>query len=111
MLPPILVNSDSLTGSGQLPKFAEESFRCSVCGDVQARRSAIRRKEGKTTELMHTLNGRWPPSWKRVRRRMVPFGSRRLWCPISAATESRRVERPVPVAMEWEQEVDGRYLS
>ena len=28
MLPPILVNSASLTGSGQLPKFAEESFRC-----------------------------------------------------------------------------------
>jgi len=28
VLPPILVNSDSLTGSGQLPKFAEESFRC-----------------------------------------------------------------------------------
>ncbi|MCP9885113.1 serine--tRNA ligase [Synechococcus sp. ATX 2A4] len=28
VLPPILVNTDSLTGSGQLPKFAEESFRC-----------------------------------------------------------------------------------
>ena len=28
MLPPVLVNSASLTGSGQLPKFAEESFRC-----------------------------------------------------------------------------------
>ncbi len=28
MQPPILVNSASLTGSGQLPKFAEESFRC-----------------------------------------------------------------------------------
>ncbi|MFN9645742.1 MAG: serine--tRNA ligase [Cyanobacteriota bacterium] len=28
MMPPILVNSASLTGSGQLPKFAEESFRC-----------------------------------------------------------------------------------
>ncbi len=26
--PPILVNSASLIGSGQLPKFAEESFRC-----------------------------------------------------------------------------------
>ncbi|MEB3242358.1 MAG: serine--tRNA ligase [Cyanobacteriota bacterium] len=26
--PPILVNTASLTGSGQLPKFAEESFRC-----------------------------------------------------------------------------------
>jgi seryl-tRNA synthetase len=26
--PPILVNSASLTGSGQLPKFADESFRC-----------------------------------------------------------------------------------
>ena len=29
VLPPALVNSASLTGSGQLPKFAEESFRCS----------------------------------------------------------------------------------
>ncbi|MEB3157589.1 MAG: serine--tRNA ligase [Cyanobacteriota bacterium] len=28
VLPPILVNSASLTGSGQLPKFAEESFKC-----------------------------------------------------------------------------------
>lgn len=28
ILPPILVNSASLTGSGQLPKFAEDSFRC-----------------------------------------------------------------------------------
>lgn len=28
VLPPILVNSASLTGSGQLPKFADESFRC-----------------------------------------------------------------------------------
>ncbi len=29
VLPPVLVNSASLEGSGQLPKFAEESFRCS----------------------------------------------------------------------------------
>ena len=29
VLPPVLVNSASLTGSGQLPKFADESFRCS----------------------------------------------------------------------------------
>ncbi len=28
LLPPILVNSDSLQGTGQLPKFAEESFKC-----------------------------------------------------------------------------------
>ena len=28
VLPPSLVNTASLTGSGQLPKFAEESFRC-----------------------------------------------------------------------------------
>ncbi len=26
--PPFLVNTDSLTGTGQLPKFAEESFKC-----------------------------------------------------------------------------------
>jgi seryl-tRNA synthetase len=29
VLPPLLVNSDSLTATGQLPKFAEESFKCS----------------------------------------------------------------------------------
>ncbi|HIK28337.1 MAG: serine--tRNA ligase [Oscillatoriaceae bacterium SKW80] len=28
MMPPILINSNSLTGTGQLPKFAEESFKC-----------------------------------------------------------------------------------
>ena len=28
VLPPALVNTASLTGSGQLPKFADESFRC-----------------------------------------------------------------------------------
>jgi len=28
VMPPILVNTASLTASGQLPKFAEESFRC-----------------------------------------------------------------------------------
>ncbi len=28
VMPPILVNTASLTGSGQLPKFAEESFKC-----------------------------------------------------------------------------------
>lgn len=28
VMPPILVNSASLTGTGQLPKFAEESFKC-----------------------------------------------------------------------------------
>ena len=28
ILPPILVNSASFTGSGQLPKFAEDSFKC-----------------------------------------------------------------------------------
>jgi len=34
-----------------------EISSCSVCGDFQARRSAIRCKEGKTTQLLHTLNG------------------------------------------------------
>jgi len=29
LLPPALVNSESLTGSGQLPKFSNESFKCS----------------------------------------------------------------------------------
>ncbi len=28
VMPPILVNSTALTGTGQLPKFAEESFKC-----------------------------------------------------------------------------------
>jgi seryl-tRNA synthetase len=34
-----------------------EISSCSTCGDFQARRSAIRMKEGKTTRLLHTLNG------------------------------------------------------
>ena len=29
VMPPVLVNSDSLQGTGQLPKFAEDSFKCS----------------------------------------------------------------------------------
>ena len=29
LIPPALVNSDSLQGSGQLPKFSNESFKCS----------------------------------------------------------------------------------
>ncbi len=28
VMPPALINSDSLTGTGQLPKFGEESFQC-----------------------------------------------------------------------------------
>lgn len=28
VMPPVLINSDSLTGTGQLPKFSEESFQC-----------------------------------------------------------------------------------
>ncbi|MGB2924499.1 MAG: serine--tRNA ligase [Limnothrix sp.] len=28
VMPPVLVNSESLTGTGQLPKFSEESFKC-----------------------------------------------------------------------------------
>jgi seryl-tRNA synthetase len=34
-----------------------EISSCSVCGDFQARRSSIRCKDGKTTQLLHTLNG------------------------------------------------------
>jgi seryl-tRNA synthetase len=34
-----------------------EISSCSVCGDFQARRSAIRLKDGKGTQLVHTLNG------------------------------------------------------
>ena len=29
LMPPALVNSESLTGSGQLHKFSNESFKCS----------------------------------------------------------------------------------
>ncbi|GBF80566.1 serine--tRNA ligase [Aphanothece sacrum] len=29
VIPPVLINSSSLQGTGQLPKFAEESFKCS----------------------------------------------------------------------------------
>jgi seryl-tRNA synthetase len=34
-----------------------EISSCSVCGDFQARRSSIRLKDGKHTQLLHTLNG------------------------------------------------------
>ncbi|MBM5827422.1 MAG: serine--tRNA ligase, partial [Cyanobacteria bacterium M_surface_7_m2_040] len=34
-----------------------EISSCSVCGDFQARRSGIRFKDGKSTQLVHTLNG------------------------------------------------------
>jgi seryl-tRNA synthetase len=30
VMPPVLVNSDSLKGTGQLPKFAEDSFKCEL---------------------------------------------------------------------------------
>jgi seryl-tRNA synthetase len=30
VMPPVLVNSDSLRGTGQLPKFAEDSFKCEL---------------------------------------------------------------------------------
>lgn len=29
VIPPFLINTDTLTGTGQLPKFADESFKCS----------------------------------------------------------------------------------
>ena len=34
-----------------------EISSCSICDDFQARRSSIRTKEGKTIQLLHTLNG------------------------------------------------------
>ena len=34
-----------------------EISSCSICGDFQARRSAIRTKDQKGTRLIHTLNG------------------------------------------------------
>ncbi len=34
-----------------------EISSCSICGDFQARRSSIRTKDGKSTRLLHTLNG------------------------------------------------------
>ena len=42
-----------LPGAGSF----REISSCSTCGDFQARRSAIRFKEGKSTQLLHTLNG------------------------------------------------------
>ncbi len=38
-------------------KAFREISSCSICGDFQSRRSSIRTKEGKTTQLVHTLNG------------------------------------------------------
>ncbi len=34
-----------------------EISSCSTCGDFQARRAGIRYREGKKTQLVHTLNG------------------------------------------------------
>ncbi|MFM2123313.1 MAG: serine--tRNA ligase, partial [Cyanobacteriota bacterium] len=34
-----------------------EISSCSVCTDFQARRASIRCKQGKSTQLVHTLNG------------------------------------------------------
>ena len=42
-----------LAGAGSF----REISSCSVCSDFQARRSSIRTKDGKTTRLVHTLNG------------------------------------------------------
>jgi seryl-tRNA synthetase len=42
-----------LPGAGSF----REISSCSICGDFQARRSAIRTKNGKQTQLVHTLNG------------------------------------------------------
>ena len=42
-----------LAGAGAF----REISSCSVCSDFQARRSSIRTKDGKTTRLVHTLNG------------------------------------------------------
>ena len=42
-----------LAGAGAF----REISSCSTCGDFQARRSAIRTKEGKVVRLVHTLNG------------------------------------------------------
>ena len=48
VLPPFMVNSKSLFGTGQLPKFAEELFRCS---DADAESAA----RGKTKDSDHWL--------------------------------------------------------
>jgi seryl-tRNA synthetase len=42
-----------LAGSGTY----REISSCSTCSDFQARRSAIRFKDGKNNQLLHTLNG------------------------------------------------------
>ena len=42
VMPPVLVNTASLTGSGQLPKFAEESFRCAEKPKSPVHRSKTR---------------------------------------------------------------------
>jgi len=78
VLPPILVNSASLTGSGQLPKFAEESFRCAA---------------------PTTTSGSPPPP----RCRSPPSTATRCWppssCPCATApTPPASAARPAPTA-------------
>ena len=39
LIPPALVNSGESKGSGQLPKFSNESFKCTIYGFLQQLKS------------------------------------------------------------------------
>src|SRR5271155_170788 len=44
VLPPFMVNKDSLFGTGQLPKFAEDLFHCAI-PDIESQEQSERREE------------------------------------------------------------------
>jgi seryl-tRNA synthetase len=70
MLPPILVNSASLTGSGQLPKFAEESFHCAdddlwLTPTAEVPLTSFHRDEVLAAELLPLKYAAYTPCFRR----------------------------------------------
>ena len=70
VMPPILVNSASLTGSGQLPKFAEESFRCAdddlwLTPTAEVPITALHRDELIPTEQLPLRYAAYTPCFRR----------------------------------------------
>ncbi len=70
VLPPILVNSASLTASGQLPKFAEESFRCAdddlwLTPTAEVPLTSLHRGEVLKAEELPLRYAAWTPCFRR----------------------------------------------
>ena len=70
VLPPALVNTNSLTGSGQLPKFSEESFRCAdddlwLTPTAEVPLTALHREEIIPSELLPIRYVAYSPCFRR----------------------------------------------